>query len=129
MFTKIEFDLNLELRNNTTETLSDYTLEISYPVNSTDFNVDGRIENNRKIVAYDMQAKLFPSQTKTIKLENLIIRNSNAEEILASSVGVKVFTEKGAIETNFLLRDTLVIKDVYGDKQLTPDMFQDKNYR
>jgi len=129
LYTKIEFDLNIEIKNNTKETYSDYNIEVSYPVNSTNFDVNGRIENNSKIITYDNQPKLFPTQTRTIKLENLTIRNGNAHDLLNSSIVVKIFTDKGMVEKEFALRETLSIRTMYGDKKLTEEMFHDKNYR
>jgi hypothetical protein len=129
LFTKIEFDLNLEIKNNTKETYSEYNIEVSYPVNSTDFDVNGRIENSAKIIAYDNLPKLFPTQTRTIKLKNLTIRNSNAGELLDSSIVVKIFSDKGMVEKEFPLKETLSIKNIYGEQKLTEEMFHDKNYR
>jgi hypothetical protein len=129
LFTKIEFDLILEVKNTTKEIYSDYNIEISYPVNATGFDVNGRIENNAKIISHDNNPKLFPTQTRTIKLENLIIRNSNANEVLNSSIVVKIFTEKGMVGKVFPLKDTLSIKGMYGEQQLIEEMFHDKNYR
>jgi hypothetical protein len=129
LYTKIEFDLNLEIKNKTKETYTDYSVEIAYPVNSTDFDVNGRIENNSKIISYDNQPKLFPTQTRTIKLENFTIRNSNANELLNSSIVVKIFTDKGVVEKEFSLKETLSKRNMYGDQKLTEEMFQDKNFR
>jgi hypothetical protein len=129
LFTKIEFDLNLEIVNNSKQTFSDYNIEISYPINSTNFDANGRIEKNNKIITYDKNPKLFPTQTRTIKLESLIVRNTNVRDILASNLFVKLFTDKGISEKEFALSDVLIIRSVYGEEKLTLDKFQDKNYR
>ena len=129
LFTKIKFDLNLEIVNNSKETYSDYNIEVFYPVNSTNFDTNGRIEKNHKIITYDNNPKLFPKQTRSIKLENLILRNNNADEILATNLLVKIFTDKGISEKEFPLQDVLVTRSIHGDKKLTLDQFQDKHYR
>jgi hypothetical protein len=129
LYTKIEFDLNLEIKNGTKESFSDYNIEVSYPVNSTSFDVNGRIEGKSKIVTYDKNSKIFPGQTRTIKLENLIIRHSNADELLNTPIVVKIFTDKGVIEKIFPLSEILTVKNMYGDQKLTLGMFHDKNYR
>lgn len=129
LFTKIEFDLNLEIVNNSKETFSDYNIEVFYPVNSTNFDTNGRIEKNHKIITYDNNPKLFPTQTRSIKLESLIVRNNNADEIIASNLLVKIFTDKGVSEKEFPLQEVLITRSVYGDKKLTLDQFHDKNYR
>lgn len=95
----------------------------------TDFDVNGRIENKNKIITYDKNPKIFPTQTRTIKLENLIIRHSNADELLKSSILVKIFTDKGMVQKEFPLNETLSVKSIYGDQIVTQEMFHDKNYR
>jgi SEFIR domain len=129
LFTKIEFDLNLEIVNNSKETFSDYSIEAFYPVNSTNFDTNGRIEKNYKIITYENNPKLFPTQTRSIKLESLIVRNNNADEIIASNLLVKIFTDKGVSEKEFPLKEVLIIRSIYGDKKITLDQFHDKNYR
>ena len=129
LYTKMEFELNLEILNETEETFSDYNIEIAYPVNATDFDVNGRIENNMKIIALDGNTKIFPGQTRTIKLENLTIRNANAADFLGTAMVVRIFTQNGKAERSFPLNEVLTMKDVYGEHKLTTDMFHDKNYR
>ncbi len=129
LYTRIEFVINLEIKNNTNETYSDYNIEVSYPVNSTNFEVYGRIENNFKIISFDNQPKLFPSQTRTIKLENLTISNENAHNLLNSSIVIKIFTDKGMVEKEFAVCETLLVRTVYSVQKLTEQMFHDKNYR
>lgn len=129
LFTKIEYDLNLEIKNNTDNTFSDYSLEIYYPKNSTDYNVEGKIEGNYKKVTYDNNPKIFPQQSKSIKLEKFYIRHFTAEEILNSKILVKIFSEKGAIETEFNVQDVLYINTIYGKEKVNINKFQDKNYR
>lgn len=129
LYRKIEFDLNLEIVNNTTQTFSEYNIEIHYPINSTDFDVNGRIENKFKIVTHDANPKIFPGQTRSIKLSNFIIRNDNASQLLESSIIVKIYTESGAVEKEFPLQDSIIVRTDYGEQNLTVAMFQDKNYR
>jgi len=129
LYTSIQFNLNLEVVNNTNQAFSDYTIEVSYPVHSTDYDVDGRIQGNHKVMTYENNPKLFPGQTRTFKIDNLLIRHNTAKEILDSSLMVKIYSDKGAVEKQYLLSDILKVRTVYGDKQLTLDLFQDKNYR
>lgn len=129
LYTTIQFSLNLEIKNNTGQAFSDYTIEVFYPVHSTDYDVDGRIQGNHKIMTYDNNPKLFSGQTRTFKVENLLIRNNTAKEILGSSMIVKLYSDKGAVEKEYLLSEILMVRTIYGDKQLTADMFQDQNYR
>lgn len=129
LFTKIEFDLNLEIVNNSKETFSDYNIEVFYPLNSTNFDTNGRIEKNHKIITYENNPKLFPTQTRSIKLESLIVRNNNVDEIISSNLLVKIFTDKGVSEKEFPLQEVLITRSVYGDRKLTLDQFHDKNYR
>lgn len=124
-YTNVEFDLSLEFRNPTEGALADYNIEVHYPVHATGFEVNGRIENEYKIVTYDNPPKIFSGQTRTYKLESLIIRDSNVRKVLNSVLKVKVFTENGTVEKEFPLNGSLVVKNTYGQEQvLTPEMFR-----
>ena len=96
-----------------------------YPVHATGFDVNGRIEGEYKIVTYDNPPKIFSGQTRTLKLESLIIRDSNVRKVLNSVIKVKLFTEKGTVEKDFPLTGSLVVKNNYGqERTLTPEMFR-----
>jgi hypothetical protein len=124
-YTNIEFDLSLEFKNPTEEVFSDYSIEVHYPVNATGFDVNGRIQGEHKIVTYDNPPKIFAGQTRTSKLESLIIRDNNVRKVLSTSLKIKVFTEKGTIEKDFPLTGTLTVKNNYGQELiLTPEMFR-----
>ena len=124
-YTNIEFDLALEFKNPTDDAFSDYSIEVYYPIHSTGFDVVGRIDDGYKIVTYDNPPKIFAGQTRTVKLESLIVRDTNVRQVMDSSIKVKVFTEKGQIEKIFLLAGTLMVKNNYGqEKFLTTEMFR-----
>ncbi|MGN6396701.1 MAG: SEFIR domain-containing protein [Mucilaginibacter sp.] len=124
-YTNIEFDLSLEFKNPTEEVFSDYSIEVHYPVNATGFDVNGRIQGEHKIVNYDNPPKIFAGQTRTSKLESLIIRDNNVRKVLSTSLKIKVFTEKGTVEKDFPLTGTLMVKNNYGQEFiLTPEMFK-----
>jgi hypothetical protein len=124
-YTNIEFDLSLEFKNPTEEVFSDYSIEVHYPVNATGFDVNGRIQGEHKIVTYDNPPKIFAGQTRTSKLESLIIRDNNVRKVLSTSLKIKVFTEKGTVEKDFPLTGTLTVKNNYGQELiLTPEMFR-----
>lgn len=124
-YTNIEFDLSLEFKNGTAEAFADYSVEVHYPVQSTGFDVNGRIEGEYKIVTYDNPPKIFAGQTRIFKMESLIIRDSNVRKVLHSVIKVKLFTEKGTIEKEFPLTGSLKVKNNYGHEHiLTPEMFR-----
>ncbi len=129
LLTMIEFQLSIEIKNESTDIFEDYNIEVHYPINTTDYTVDGKIEPSHKIVTYENTTKLFPHQGKSIELENIIIRNYTAEDVLNSFIKVKMFTKKGLIEKEFLLNKVLKLNSDYGQKELTVEDFQEKNYR
>lgn len=129
LITKIDFGVSVELKNNTNESFSDYTFEVSYPVNSIDQNISGRNLDDFKIVTYDSNPKIYSNQTKSIKLERILISNRNAAQIIISSIKIKLYTEKGLVEKMFPLKGALKDKSDYGtDEILSLDKFQDPNY-
>ncbi|WP_158534857.1 SEFIR domain-containing protein [Mucilaginibacter hurinus] len=124
-YTNIEFDLSLEYNNPTDHVFGDYSIEVHYPVNSTGFDVNGRIEGEYKVITYDNPPKIFAGQTRTYKMESLIVRDSNVRKVLNSALKIKVFTENGTIEKEFPLAGSLVVKNNYGQELvLTPEMFR-----
>lgn len=129
LLTKIEYELSVELKNETGETFEDYNLEVHYPKNSTEYNVDGKIENHYKIVIYENNPKIFSKQSKSVHLHRILIRNYTAEEILENYLIVKVFSKNGVVEKEFNLSEILKFNSDYGNENLTIDKFQDKNYR
>lgn len=129
LLTKIEYELSVELKNETDEIFEDYNLEIYYPQNSTEYDVDGRIENNYKIVTYEDNPKIFPKQSKSVQLHRILIRNYTAEEILGNNLIVKIFSKNGVVEKEFNLSEVLKFNSNYGNENLTIDKFHDKNYR
>ncbi len=129
LYTMIEYDLTLELINTTKESFTDYTVEVAYPVHATSFDVNGRSEGGFKIITHDNNPKLFPGQTRSLRLETITLRHDNASELLNSPIRVVVYTEKGAITQEFWLKEILVHTTAYGREPLTPELFQDRNYR
>ena len=129
LLTKIEYELSVELKNETDVIFEDYNLEIYYPQNSTEYDVDGKIENNYKIVTYEDNPKIFPKQSKSVQLHRLLIRNYTAEEILGNNLIVKVFSKNGVVEKEFNLSEFLKFNSNYGNENLTIDKFHNKNYR
>ena len=129
LLTKIEYELSVELKNEADEIFEDYNLEIHYPQNSTEYDVDGKIENNYKIVTYEDNPKIFPKQSKSVKLHRILIRNYTAKEILENNLIVKVFSKYGVVEKEFNLSEVLKFNSNYGNENLTIDKFHDKNYR
>lgn len=123
----IEYQLNIKLENTTTETFSDYSLEMSCPKSATEHNVEGRIEGNYKIIQFDDNPKIFLGQTKEFKLNNFVVRQNNAEEILKDKVTICVSTNKGKVIKEFELNEVLFI-DNYRNEKLTVGMFQDRHY-
>lgn len=129
LLTKIEYELSVELKNEADEIFEDYNLEVHYPQNSTEYDVDGKIENNYKIVTYEDNPKIFPKQSKSVKLHRILIRNYTAKEILENNLIVKVFSKYGVVEKEFNLSEVLKFNSNYGNENLTIDKFHDKNYR
>ncbi len=128
LLTKIEYDLSVEIKNETDEIFEDYNLEIHYPQNSTEYDVAGKIKNNYKIVTYEDNPKIFPKQSKSVQLHKILITHHTAEEILGNNLIVKVFSKNGVLEKNFNLSEVLKCNSNYGNENLTVDKFQDKNY-
>lgn len=120
LYTKINYLLSLELINNSTLVLSDYTVEISYPA------IHG---SPTKEVIIENSGKIFPTQKKKISIGEFEINNRNVEEFLKSSIKVKVFTDFGTLEKDFDLGEVLSIKSKYGIQLLTKEMFHERNYR
>ncbi|MEG9327037.1 SEFIR domain-containing protein [Salinimicrobium catena] len=129
LLTKIEYDLSVELKNETEEIFEDYNIEVHYPQNSTQYDVDGRIENNYKVVVYEDNPKVFPQQSKSVELHKILIRNYTATEILNNNLKVKIFSKNGVVEKEFELSEILTFNSDFGSENLTIDKFQDKNYR
>lgn len=128
LLTKIEYELSVELKNENDEIFEDYNLEIHYPQNSTEYNVDGKIENNYKIVTYEDNPKIFSKQSKRVQLHKILIRNYTVEQILGSNLIVKVFSKNGVVEREFNLSKILKFNSDYGNEDLTIDKFHDKYY-
>ena len=129
LLTKIEYELSIELKNETDEIYDDYNIEVHYPLNSTEYDIDGKIENNYKVVTYENNPKIFSQQSKSVKLNRILIRNYTAEEILSNNLKVKIFSKNGIVEKEFVLSEILKYNSNGGSKSLTIERFHDKNYR
>jgi len=126
LLTKVEYELNLTIKNNLKTAINDFSIEVHYPIYSAG-QQDGRIEDGRVVIQYENQPKLFPNQSRTLKIENLIIRNNNAEEILNSSIIIKIFSDSGITEQIYKLTEILTINMDYKIEKLTMEKFQDKH--
>jgi hypothetical protein len=51
LYKMMEFELDLEIVNATKDIVSNFTLDIAYPVNATGFDVIEKIENNSKVIS------------------------------------------------------------------------------
>ena len=109
----IELDLNLTFTNESENTLNEYNIEIHYPKQTVSFEVDGRIDGDYKIVTIEESNRIFAHQTKSIKLEKIILRNYTIHEIIDKEIIIKIFTEKGLIEKIFPLNE-FIINDFNG---------------
>lgn len=122
----IELELNLSFTNSSDNTLNEYNIEIHYPKHTVSYEVDGRIEGDYKIVTIEESSRIFAHQTKSIKLEKIILRNYTINEIIDKSIIIKIFTEKGIFEKPFPLNE-FVIKDFNGlPKKLDLTLFLPK---
>ncbi|MHA8100605.1 SEFIR domain-containing protein [Aquirufa nivalisilvae] len=124
--TKIDYSLSLEVINNSSEIISDYSIEVSYPQNSISFESNRRIENGCAVITYEGLPKIFPSQKTHIILEKIIITNRIAEEILDKFISVKIYTGKGMVDKTFPLKETIPYMDGSNKTMLSLDLFLDK---
>jgi len=124
LYDYIEFDLSLELKNDSQEAISNYNIEVVYPINSTGFEVVGRIEDRRKIVTYDVNPQIFASQKRTIKIESITVRENNVKYLLDASILIKIYTENGTTERKYALSEILKLRNGYTEQSLTSDMFR-----
>ncbi|MBF4472720.1 SEFIR domain-containing protein [Flavobacterium sp. HJJ] len=123
----IELDLNLTFTNSTDSTLNEYSIEIHYPKHTVSYEVDGRVEGEYKIVTLEESNRIFSHQTKSIKLEKIILRNYTIHEIIDKTIIIKIFTEKGVSEKEFPLNE-FIIRDFNGSpKKLDLSLFLPKN--
>jgi len=100
---EIEYDLILEIENLTKQTFSEYSMEISYPKSSLNYNIEGRIEENQIIVDLEIKAKLFSGKIKSFNLNKLKISNKNAEDILNSKIVINLYSDNGLVSKEFPL--------------------------
>ena len=130
LYQKIDFKLQIELKNDTIEGISDYNIEIHYPLKLTNYDVAGRIEGEYKICLYEKCPKIFPGQSKNINLENVSLTHSYAEKVLKDTITVKVYSDKGLLtEKKFPVEDVLLVNNGHGNEKLTGEMFSDgKNW-
>jgi hypothetical protein len=104
----IELELNLTFTNESENTLNDYNIEIHYPKHTVSYEVDGRIDGDYKVVTIEESNRIFPHQTKSIRLEKIILRNYTIHEIINKKIIIKIFTEKGLTEKTFPLNEFLI---------------------
>jgi hypothetical protein len=104
----IELELNLTFTNESENTLNDYNIEIHYPKHTVSYEVDGRIDGDYKVVTIEESNRIFPHQTKSIRLEKIILRNYTIHEIIDKEIIIKIFTEKGLSEKTFPLNEFLI---------------------
>lgn len=125
----IELNLKVAFKNLNSKALNDYTIEIHYPKQTVSFDVDGRIENDYKIVTVENSNRVFPQQIKVINLEKIILRNYTIKEVLDKSIIVKIYTESGMFERNFPLNE-FVIKNHFShmSDKLNLNLFLQENY-
>lgn len=125
----IEFNIKVAFKNLNSKALNDYTIEIYYPKQTVSFDVDGRIENDYKIVTVENSNRVFPQQIKVINLEKIILRNYTIKEVLDKSIIVKIFTESGIFERNFPLNE-FVIENHFShmSDKLNINLFLQENY-
>lgn len=124
----IEINLSLSFKNISSKILTEYSIEIYYPKNTLSFEVDGRIEDDYKIVTIDDATRIFAQQTKSINLEKLILRSYNISQLIDKEIIIKIFTDLGTYEKHFPLKD-FIIKDFDGrEVNLSNDLFNLNDY-
>lgn len=124
LYNYIEFDLTLEVKNDSNEAISNYNIEVAYPVNSTGFDVIGRIEDGKKIVTYDVNPQIFPSQKRVIKIESITVRANNVKDLLDSEIIVKIYAENGITEAKYDLSAIMMLRNGYTEQSLNAGMFR-----
>jgi len=123
LYTEIQYKLALKLKNNSSQTVSNYSIEVSYPRNHMSIK-DGIIGGDRIIKSYDSNPQIFTKQEKMIALDELIISNKNALVLLKEKIEVKIFTDSDLVEKVFDLSNIMYVIDSFGyEKLLTLDMF------
>lgn len=124
----VEINLNLTFKNVSSKALTEYSVEIYYPKNTLSFEVDGRIENEYKVVTIDDPTRIFPQQTKSINLEKLILRSYNITELIDKEIIVKIYTDSGIYEKHYPLKE-FIIKGFDGrEVNLSVDLFNLRDY-
>jgi hypothetical protein len=124
----IDIDLSLSFKNISQNTLTEYSIEVYYPKNTLSFEVDGRIEDEYKIVTIDETTRLFSQQTKSINLEKLILRSYNITQLIDKEIIIKIYTDFGVYQKHFPLNE-FNINDFDGrETKLSIDLFNLSDY-
>ncbi|MFT5824425.1 MAG: hypothetical protein ACI8ZM_005693 [Crocinitomix sp.] len=130
LITDIDYDLQIEITNNNSNVLEGYSLEIGYSLNSLGTGIDGVVsDDGYKTICYDDNPKIFPNQSKAIKISNMAIKHTNAEEILSKPMKINIYSDLGLTSSEIDLRDVLYFKKDYSLVKLTVESFADKNQR
>jgi len=123
----IEFTMEMNFKNNTNKILTDYTIDVYYPKNSTDYGLEGRMEGDYKIITYESSSKIYPSQMKNQKLANFSIRNYTINEIIDKYIKIVLYCDFGSFEKTFSIADIEVKVLLGGNAKIDPNLFLDRN--
>jgi len=130
LYKHIGFTIELSLKNNTDKPLTDYSIEVWYPINSTNPDIFGRVEGEYKVVTYENNGgRIFPNQVKSLIIDNFRIKNTTIADLIEKEIKIVIYSDYGTLEIAFPMNEIELKIDYNGKTKIRTDLFLDKNYR
>lgn len=112
----VSYKLELILKNNSTKSIADYTVEISMPKFFIDYTKVGKIRDSDVFITLSSNPKIYPGQEVLLEPIQLQIREGRARLAAESKIYVKVYTDTGIVEKYYPLMEFL-FDTKYGEKR------------
>jgi SEFIR domain-containing protein len=105
-------DLNMtfDLKNISSLALDNYGVELRFNKFLDPKYYLKNTEDDEIVDSYNITDKLFPNQSKRSKIYNLRIAHNTILKVLNSKIIIKVFTDVGIVEKEYLVTDVIKIK-------------------
>jgi hypothetical protein len=123
------FNLDLEITNLSGRMINNFSIEIDYPSKSIIIDAETtEFVSNRK-VSKEINHRLYPHMTSTFPLEHFSITNHNVKDVLNEKIIIKIYSEFGMVEKEFIVQESLLVVDRFNKKiKITPEMFEEKQW-
>ena len=127
LYSHIGFTIELSLKNNSDKPLSDYSIEVWFPIKSIRSDIFGRIEGEYKVVTYEnIGGRIFPNQVKSLQIDNFKIENTTVSEFIEKEIKIVIYSEYGFIEKVFPINEIEIKVDYNGKTKIKTDLFLDR---